>query len=358
MARMRCIRSEVDKVSVASQTGWLARGEWLLARRELNEAAVAFDEAEAVEEDPDRCSGGQWMVHMLRGDFELAWKQSDAIRARGGDDPHRFWRGEPLRDRRVVVRSLHGFGDAVQMLRYAPRLRDTASHVVWEVAPDLAELARCCAGVDEVATWGEDSPAKAPEWDVQLEVMELPYIYRTTVAELPGATKYVRIPDPILQAAARSMGECEGPRIGLCSTASDWDARRSVPLPELEPLLAGIDVEWWCLDRTGGTRGDERLRNVRDECGDGLMMLAAAIAQFDMVVTVDTLAAHLAGAMGKPVWLMLQHAADWRWMVNRFDSPWYPSMKLFRQQVPGDWSGVVAQVCSELNAWKKREVEG
>jgi hypothetical protein len=154
------------------------------------------------------------------------------------------------------------------------------------------------------------------------------------------------------------MGECEGPRIGLCSTASDWDARRSVPLPELEPLLAGIDVEWWCLDRTGGTRGDERLRNVRDECGDGLMMLAAAIAQFDMVVTVDTLAAHLAGAMGKPVWLMLQHAADWRWMVNRFDSPWYPSMKLFRQQVPGDWSGVVAQVCSELNAWKKREVEG
>jgi hypothetical protein len=341
---------------MTTQLAWEAtecveRAEALLAARELDAAEAAFHSAIAGGADPDRCSAGRWMVQMLRGQYEAAWRESDAIRARGGEDPHRFWLGEDVRDRRVMVRSLHGFGDAVQMLRFAPQLRELAASVVWEVAPDLLELAHCFAGVDEVVTWGDRAPTQAPEWDVQVEVMELPHLFRTTLAQLPVATKYVHLPEQICQSAASAMRDSGRLRAGLCSAASTWDERRTLPPMELNELVSEDQVEWWCMDRTGGLRGDPRLRNLRDECGDGLMMLAAAIANLDLVITVDTLAAHLSGALGKPTLVLLQHGADWRWMVKRHDSPWYPTMRLYRQSSPGAWHDVVAQVSRDLKAW-------
>jgi hypothetical protein len=291
---------------------------------------------------------------MLGGDFEAAWQESDAIQLRGAPDPHRFWNGNHFRGARVIVRSLHGFGDTVQMLRYAPMLREKASKVIFEVTPRFVELAHHFHGVENVITWGADAPAETPAWDVQVEVTELPYIFRTTVTDLPLSTSYLQLPQQAMQYAANAMARsCAGsrrPRIGMVWAGGDWNPQRSIPFALLEPLLKDQTVEFWNLQ--GGVAAQEAagaaIRNATAECGDGLLSLAATIANLDLVITVDTLAAHLAGALGKPAWVLLQHAADWRWMTERNDSPWYPKLRLFRQRRARDWTSVFEEVRNSL----------
>ena len=315
---------------------------------------LSLREAEAQGVHADNCAGARWLVHMLAGNFAAAWRESDGIRQRGAPDPHRFWMGEDVRGRRVIVRCLHGHGDTVQFLRYAPRLRGLASHVTIEVPPAMAEIARCFEGVDDVITWGDGAPAVPPGWDVQVELMELPYLFRTEAHELPIAERYLRLPGGVMQQAARAMCSFSvSRRVGVVWAAGEWNADRSLPLGMLRPLLETPQCEFWSLQ---GGRAQQEWRNsvsLRDaSClGDGILRLAAAIAQLDLVITVDTLAAHLAGCMGKPAWVLLQHNADWRWMLERSDSLWYPSLRLFRQPSPGDWVTVVAGIERELTRW-------
>ncbi len=294
------------------------------------------------------------MTFMLQGHFEAAWKESDAIRLRGAPDPHRLWNGEGLRDARVIVRSLHGFGDAVQMLRYAPLLREQASQVAFEAPPRFVELAYLFDGVDDVITWGDGAPPQAPLWDVQIEVMELPYLFRTAITDLPFSTPYMRLPHEAVQHAASAMRRCcdlsKRCRIGMIWAGGDWNPQRSIPFELLEPLLKNDRIEFWNIQ--GGAAAQDakgaRMRDATAECGDGLLRLAATMANLDLVLTVDTFAAHLAGALGIPAWVMLQHAADWRWMTERSDSPWYPTLRLFRQRQPQNWTGVVEDVRNAL----------
>lgn len=326
----------------------------MLLQRRLREACEIFHEAEAMGALPDRCSSGRWMASMLGGDFDAAWRESDAIRARGVPDPHRFWNGEDLRGARVIVRCLHGFGDAVQMLRYAPRLRQIASHVIFEVPPRMLTLAPFFEGVGEVVTWGKPTPKEPPEWDVQVEVTELPYLFRTTLNELPIETNYLKLPEDRVRQAAHAMGPATQPRIGVVWASGEWNPERSIPLSLLEPIMRESSAEFWSLQ--GDTAAQEArswieagmLRDATAICGDGLVALAATIANLDLVIPVDTLAAHLAGALGKQAWVMLQHAADWRWMTSCEDCPWYPTLRLFRQPRPGDWSGTINRVRDAL----------
>ena len=327
----------------------LEHAELLLARRKVVEASAALNRAEQLGAASDRCSSARWLAAMLVGDFMTAWNESDRIRARGEVDPHRFWGGENLAGKRVIVRCLHGFGDAVQMLRYAPLLAKRAAHVVYEVPPRMVELATLFHGVHDVITWGEEAPRKQPLWDVQVEVMELPYIFRTHIDHLPIAQRYLEVPIDVSQRAAKVMGDAEFRRIGIVWTGGEWNRDRAIPFSILKPLTEIPGIEFWNLQ--GGPAREEAGTMMRDAthlCGDGLLTLAAVMHHLDLVITVDTLAAHLAGAMGKPVWVMLQHAADWRWMVDRDDSRWYPTMRLFRQSGPGDWAGVVNRVCTAL----------
>ena len=330
--------------------GYLERAEELLEERKLFKSKEVFDTAERLGADPDRCSGGRWMSAMLLGHFEGAWRESDAIRIRGAPDPHRFWNGEDLRGKRLIVRCLHGFGDAVQMLRYMPRLRDVAARVVVQVPPKFVELARFFDGVNAVNTWGNDGG----EWDVQLEVMELPYIFRTWLGELPLAVRYVHVPEVEVRRVADAMrcscGESGLLRVGVVWAGGEWNPERTLPFGELQELLVEGGVEFWNLQgRPAAVEAEgSSMRDATEVCGDGLVPLAATIANLDLVITVDTLAAHLAGAMGRPAWVMLQRVADWRWMVERSDSPWYPTLRLFRQAEQGDWAGLVKQVRCEL----------
>ena len=332
----------------------LDRAEEMLDRRKLSEASRMFHQAEAIGAAPDRCSSGRWMASMLGGDFEGAWRESDAIRLRGKPDPHRFWNGEDLQGARVMVRCLHGFGDAVQMLRYASQLREIASHVIFEVPQQMLSLAPLFRNVDETITWGDAAPQKPPEWDVQVEITELPYLFRTTLAELPITTSYLKLPETMVRQTAHAMGPVPRPRIGLVWASGEWNPERSVPLALLEPLIDETSFEFWTLQGDTAANDARRwikagmIRDARAVCRDGLVSLAATIANLDLVITVDTLAAHLAGALGKPAWVMLQYSADWRWMTAREDSPWYPTIRLFRQPKPGDWSVTVDTVRDAL----------
>jgi hypothetical protein len=324
----------------------LDRAECLLDERSLNPAWQSFINAESAGADPDRCSAGRWQVAMLNGDFESAWKESDAIRARG-PHPDSFWSGENIEDKHVIVRCVHGFGDAVQMLRYAPSLAARAAHVVYEVDPRLLPLMRCFNGVAHAITWNDQSP----EWDVQIEIMELPHFFRTTMSELPLAENYLKIPESDLQLAANSLGPRQRPRVGIVWTCGDWNPSRNVP-PLALAGLAALDVEFWNLESWSSSIecSELEMRDAR-RFTDGLLPLAAVIANLDFVITPDTLAAHLAGVLGKPACVMLQYAADWRWAVERNDSPWYPSLRLFRQPAPGDWLSVIESIRASLQSF-------
>ncbi len=290
------------------------------------------------------------MTAMLSGDFDSAWRTSDLLRARNAPDPHRFWNGEDIHGARLIVRCLHGLGDTMQMLQYASRLNAQAASVLFEVPPRLLGLATCFRGVSQAMTWGEIAPRAMPPWDVQIEVMQLPYLFRTRLGELPIATRYLELPAKGKRETGAKMGSTDSLRIGLVWAAGEWNPERSIPLEALNPLLQNEAFEFWNLQ--GGPPAAEadtsRMRNAQAVCGDGLLALAATIANLDLVITVDTLAAHLAGALGTPAWVLLQQTADWRWMQNRDDSPWYPHMRLFRQRQEGEWKPVMDAVLLAL----------
>ena len=329
----------------------LADADALLASGDLLGARITYTSAEQAGADADRCAGGRWVVAMLDADYQAAWSESDKIRQRGAIDPHRFWNGEELRGGRVIVRCLHGYGDAVQMMQYALRLQSLAAHVIYEVPPSLFEIASCFHGVDHVITWGENAPMLAPEWNVQVECIELPYIFRTGLSDLPIRQRYLDLPKQLIEQVRRSMGRSARLRVGIVWAAGEWNQSRSIPLSSFAGLFANTSVEFWSLQ--GGKdaeleRAKAPLLDVNSICGTGIAALAATIAQLDLIITVDTLVAHLAGALGKPVWILLQHVPDWRWMISRGDSPWYPSARIFRQKQSGDWATVIEEVSYEL----------
>lgn len=348
---------------MTSNVDTLTRAERLLEERRLAQAAWLFHRAEAEGYDSDRCAAGRWMAAMLAGDFAAAWEESAAIRRRGMPDPNRFWQGENWHGKRVMLRCLHGLGDAVQFLRYAPQLRACSKRLVIECDPRAVDLVRCLAGVDEVTTWSLDGPATSPVWDVQLEIMELPFIFRSTCVDLPIATNYLRLPLSELHNVARVLPACCGPNVGIVWSSGEWNLSRSFPLQLLMPILVHRECQFWNLQ--GGLIRNEwqslpawpNLHDTPVAADAGPVPLAALIAHLDLVITVDTLAAHLAGALGIPCFLLLKYAADWRWMVDRDDSPWYPSLRLFRQPAPGDWQGAIAQVDRALTARLRGSIE-
>ena len=288
---------------------------------------------------------------MLMGTFAEAWRESDSIAARGKPDAHRLWRGEPLDGKRVILRCLHGFGDAVQFLRYAPRLRAMAQSLTVEVNPRFLELASNFAGVEEVITWGDAAPAKAPEWDVQIEIMELPYLFRTQLGELPLAIRYLRLLSRPAEHTGWNHAEPKPLRVGLVWTAGRWNSARSIPFSTLHALLEVPGCEFWDLESAEANAENANAGNLaslrQDAAGRGSERKHYGSCREDRAHGPGGHGGHPggapAGAMGVPCWVLLQHAADWRWMHERDDSPWYPTLRLFRQPAPGDWAGAIAK---------------
>lgn len=294
--------------------------------------------------DPD---GAEWVQAMRRGDFAAAWNISDAqLRTRGAQDhtklPRHFqniWDGRSLSGKRVLVRCYHGLGDTIQFIRYVALLKEVAAEVIVWVQPSLIPLLRSVKGIDQLLPLHDGVPDV--EYDVDVELGELPHVFRTTLTNIPAEVPYIFVEPAMLGGGGRL-------RIGLIWVSGDWDTRRSVPFSEIQRLgqLPGID--WHILQRDAQRAGwDGTLGTVSG--GDNPLDDARVMRALDLVISVDTMTAHLAGAIGQRTWTLLPFEADWRWMVERDDSPWYPTMRLFRQREEGRWDPVITDVMSELS---------
>ncbi len=293
----------------------------------------------------DRDRFETWVQAMTSGSFEMAWRINDSCGTHW-PSAHRLWHEQSLQGANLVVHAKHGLGDAVQMLQYTQRLRNVSASIQFRVPANLGELLPYFQGVESGITAHPSSYETDRADTIELEMMELPYLFRTRIEDLPLAIDYLAIPEAVSAHYVTGMGRTHKRRIGIVWAGGEWDRERWVPLSLLSPLIANDTYEWWNLQ--GGSAAGEGyplpMRQLFSSSVQGLVALAAIISRLDLVITVDTLAAHLAAALGKPTWLMLKHNADWRWLSGREDSPWYPSLRLFRQPSPGDWRGAIASV--------------
>ncbi|HWC97968.1 MAG TPA: hypothetical protein VG456_14500 [Candidatus Sulfopaludibacter sp.] len=293
---------------------------------------------------------------MLLGRFEEAWRVSDRLIAHGCPDPNRLWDGRPFAGKSVTIRCLHGFGDAIQFVRYARLIRREAAAVTVQTHPELLGLFSQVPFIDRAITWNQKSIEHDPALTQQIEVMELPRAFRTTLDSIPAGVPYLAASRA---ASTRQWPGSTRPRVGILWQSGAWDERRNASLADLRPLLQNRDVEFYSFQRGPGR--DELLSagyaaHVYDLSGDSpnVLHFAADLTQMDLLVTVDTMAAHLAGALARPVWVLLQRQADWRWMLDRSDSPWYPTMRLFRQHRQGEWAWPIRRICEELREFAVR----
>jgi len=322
-----------------------------LARRDIPAALRHIHRAERRGYDPDLCAACRWSCWMLLGRFESAWRESDRIARRGKPDAYRFWDGTPFDGKRVLIRCLHGFGDAIQFLRYTRHLSCRAARVIVQTHPELVSLFRGLLFADEVITW-ESLAGPTPSWDQQVELMELPRAHRTTLATIPREVPYLFVPPERQRESRLRRHDHTSYRIGLQWRSSTWDPARSASLADLRPILDCAGFEFYSFQRGVSQEEARALQRwrVADVSGVSpeIVEAAADLNRVDLLITVDTMLAHLAGALGRPVWVLLPFAADWRWMLERSDSPWYPTMRLFRQTSSGDWRSPVSRIVSAL----------
>ena len=272
----------------------------------------------------------------------------------------RQWRGEPLEGKCIAIWYEQGFGDEIQFIRYAPLLKSKfkANHVTVVCKPPLKRLFESVHGVDEVVAKSKTVSFKRPDfWTLPLSI---PLYFDTTLDTIPNGTPYIHAAAQSLLAWRPRLAS-NGLRVGVVwkgSASHSNDGERSLPhLSALRPLWDVPNVSFFSLQKGQGE--DEAAPPPADmpltELGSSIKDFtdsAAIIHELDLLICVDTVVAHLAGAMGKPCWVLLPHTGtDWRWMDDREDSPWYPSLRLFRQDTPSDWSSVIASVKSELTRW-------
>ncbi len=322
------------------------------AERERLAANSKYMFAELVYSSPAESAPAidPWIAAMRRGDFAQAWQISDAHLAWRAQSQRcepvprhlqHIWNGQCLTGKRVLVRCYHGLGDTVQFIRFAAPLRRIAKEVVAWVQPRLLSLIGTVAGIDRVLPL-HDGELEC-DYDIDIEVMELPHALRVNAKTIPVAVPYF-FPLRTLRQPRRLAAE---PAIGLVWKAGDGDPRRSLDPEMLSPLAAMAGLRLYSLQR-GRSREAARMVAAQDISTDDVETLASTICALDLVIAVDTFVAHLAGALGAPVWTLLHADCDWRWMENANASIWYPTMRLFRQERPGDWSSVITKVRTAL----------
>jgi hypothetical protein len=293
-----------------------------------------------------------WMKAMRRGDFNAAWKISDhVLRQRLASKqacsswPRHLqftWRGQPLDGHRILVRCYHGLGDTLQFARLLKLLRPRVKEIILWVQPALMELLRSLEGVDRLLPLHAGTPDV--DYDVDIELMELPHILRLQAEQIPAEVPYISLPGDVRRQRVENR-LTQTRRVGLCWSAGDWNPARSLPASALQPWRELAHVQWFALQYPPAPCPLLTVQMAQKD----LAAMAAHMRTLDLVITVDTVIAHLAGALGLPVWLLLHEAPDWRWMSRRCDSPWYPTMTLFRRHEQAtDWSAVAAAVGARL----------
>ena len=315
---------------------------------ELAEATDCFERLRTLQPDSAEATANLGLIHLLQGDLVTGWAEYEFRRRVGvGDDRRliqRRWKGEPLGGERILLYAEQGFGDTLQFVRYVPMVAARGGEVVLEVQPPLRRLLSGMEGASQVVSRGE----ALPEFTWQCPLPSLPLVFGTEINTIPARVPYV-YPDPARVEAWQQRLAGNTRRIGLVWSGNPSMERnriRSIPLELLGPLMKAPDTTLYSLQLGPGSEQvnylppDVRLIDLAPELKD-FADTAAIVACLDLVISVDTSVAHLAGAMGKPMWVLLNKGCDWRWFLDREDSPWYPTARLFRQTTAGGWQEVM-----------------
>jgi len=305
------------------------------------------------------CSDGGWISAMRAGEFERAWSITDGDLAafrRPGEDKHkgprhqqRIWRGEELRNRHILVRCYHGLGDTIQFARFLPPLAERARQLTVWCQPELLPLIARVEGVDRVIPLHDGTPDA--EFEVDIEIMEIPHAMRAGRDLIEMRRPYLTLP-----ACAAPIGKVRGEAfsIGLVWEVGNWDKRRAVPA-QLLKRLKGDGIELYSLQR-GAAQKDSTEIGARDISTPDIVELGYRISELDLIVSVDTMVVHLAGALGCEPWVMLHADCDWRWPARGGSSLWYPSARLFHQHLAAGWEAVIDDVRAALVNRLQRKV--
>lgn len=304
---------------------------------------------------PQAGNAEAWIAAMREGAFERAWEITDrdiAFAQRHGPAKHsgprhlqRIWRGEPVGGR-VLVRCYHGLGDTIQFARFLRPLRKMCQDVVLWCQPELISVMARVEGVDRIVAL-HDGDVGVP-FDVDIEIMELPHALRVSRSDVASGEPYTPyIKWPIAAGARPVRGGGPAYRVGLVWEAGGWAERRSMRASDLSALAGIPGIELVSLQR-GPAAAEARLIPVLDGSTPDIGELATLLCELDLLVSVDTMAAHLAGALGIPTWTLLHFDCDWRWPLREESTLWYPTMRLFHQDRPGDWTGAVRRLAREL----------
>lgn len=332
-------------------------GSLALALLDMNDAAGAIDNYEtalALTPDDPELRKGLGIAQLLAGNLREGWRNYEFRLRCAGARPFegRRWKGEDLTDRSILVHAEQGFGDTLQFCRFLAILkaRTPAREIVFECQPSLVRLMKDIEGADKVIARGDP----LPQTDFHVSLMSLPGLFDTTLETIPAPGAYIGAPARDARHLP-ALPHASAYRIGIVwkgNPRRQDDEKRSAPLAAFAPLLAldGRTVVSLQTDLTPAEADWLRARKIPDLSAGiaDFADTAALVADLDLVVCVDTATAHLAGGLGKPVWVVLGVGADWRYLTGRDDSPWYPGMRLFRQKSRGDWREVIQRLCDEL----------
>ncbi|MGE3622677.1 MAG: tetratricopeptide repeat protein [Bdellovibrionales bacterium] len=335
---------------------WYHRGIALQELRRHDEALESYDRAIAIQPDFADAQWSKGFVKLLTGDFaggwplyEWRWKMSDFLAPRRAFRQPQWTGMQDINGKTVLLHAEQGFGDTIHFCRYARRIFLLGAKIVLEVQPALKSLMQSLEGPAQVIAHGE----ALPDFDYHCPLLSLPLACGTRPDNIPAAIPYLRAPDERREFWTQKLGPKRKRRVGLVWSGNPKqknDFNRSMSLFDIMPF-ASCDVELYSLQKDLGIADRIMLAGTPKigipELGD-FADTAALMEHMDIVITVCTSAAHLAGALGRPVWILLSHTACWRWMLDRSDSPWYPTARLFRQTVPGEWGDVVEAVKKEL----------
>jgi tetratricopeptide (TPR) repeat protein len=364
-ATRHAIRIKPDYAEAYNNLGVL-----LTELRQLPEALASYDRALAIRPDYADCHLNRGLLLLLRGSFAQGWEEYEwrwkTPHVAPRQSPVPRWQGEDLAGKTILLHGEQGLGDALQFMRFVPEVKALGANVVLEVDRSLVRLARTLDAADAIIAAGDE----IPHVDCCCPLMSLPKMFKTDAGSMPSRVPYLRTDPAAAMTWKERLAAYSQLRIGLCWAGGPGFSRprvdgartnrtfaRSMTLAHLAPLAALDDVVLVSLQKGAASKQlqESVLQSVlpvmdwTGEIGD-FADTAALVDVLDLVISIDTSVAHLAGALGKPVWLLNRFDSSWQWLTDRDDSPWYPTMRIFRQPRPGDWDAVVGAVKDALLA--------
>lgn len=336
-------------------------------------ALVYYDKVLAMNPGHRDAHFSRGLAYLVLGDFEKGWEgyewryhkpEQGCLR----EFAQERWNGTDLTNKTILLHAEQGLGDTFQFIRYAQLIKETKNpkKIIAAIQKPLITLISLCPYVDEVVSVNDITTVS---FDVQAPLMSLPHILKTTLDTIPCTIPYLFADEQLTQEWKKELDKNPNIKVGICVQGNEnyatphlrtTVALKSVKAQQLAPFCAVPGVSIYSLQKESGTDQFKNLpENMNIITFDGdfdnshgrFMDTVAVIKNLDLVITVDTSISHLAAALGKPTWIMLPNPADWRWMQGRTDTPWYPSVRLFKQPKPGDWESMIAEVAQELTTF-------